>query len=103
MQGRRKWGFKKIYLNIFSPPYFWGDDISKYIFTTVFWGKKIYLNIFSPPYFRGRNIYLNIFFPDHYRKRENIFQAMAGCLAHFPIGMGSYRYINIAKLRAIYL
>ena len=42
-------------------------------------------------------MYLNLFFHDHYRKRENIFKAMAGCLAHFPIGIGSYRYVNIAK------
>ena len=45
---------EKIYLNLFSPPYFVGKNIFKYIFTTVFWGEKIYLNIFSPPYFGGR-------------------------------------------------
>ena len=88
---------------------FGGENIFKYIFTTIFLGEKIYFNSFSPPFFGGENIfkfifttvflgekiYLNLFFPDHYRKRENIFQATAGCLAHFPIGMGSYRYINI--------
>ena len=31
-----------------------GENIFKYIFTTVFCWEKIYLNIFSPPYFVGR-------------------------------------------------
>ena len=30
------------------------ENIFEYIFTTVFLGEKIYLNIFSPPYFWGR-------------------------------------------------
>ena len=31
-----------------------GENIFKYIFTTLFLGEKIYLNVFSPPYFWGR-------------------------------------------------
>ena len=31
-----------------------GENIFKYIFTPVYWGKKIYLNLFSTPYFWGR-------------------------------------------------
>ena len=31
-----------------------GKDIFKFIFTTVFLREKIYLNTFSPPYFWGR-------------------------------------------------
>ena len=75
------WG-EKIYLNIFSPPYFggrkyiWiyfhhyillGENIFKYIFTTIFLGKRIYLNTFSPPYFRGRKYFLSIFSPNKIR------------------------------------
>ena len=73
------WGEKftffgeKIYLNLFSPPYFWGrkhiqiyfhrriffwggggENIFKSIFTTAFLGKKINLNLFSVPFIGER-------------------------------------------------
>ena len=40
-----------------------GGNIFKYIFTTVFLGEKIYLNIFSPSYFWGRKYIQINFFP----------------------------------------
>ena len=47
--------WKRKYLNIFfHHRILGGENIFEYIFTTVFWGEKIYLNIFSPPYFVGR-------------------------------------------------
>ena len=47
--------WKRKHLNIFfHHRILEGENIFKYIFTTVFWGEKIYLNIFSPPYFVGR-------------------------------------------------
>ena len=58
-----------------------GENIFKYIFTTIFWGEKIYLNIFSPPYFVGRK-YIQIYFlPPKYggeKKYLNIFSFTLG-------------------------
>ena len=45
---------EKIFRYFFHHRILGGGNIFKYIFTTVFWGEKIYLNIFSPPYFWGR-------------------------------------------------
>ena len=73
----------------FSPPYFGGrkyiliyfhhrilvfggENIFKFIFTSVFLGEKIYLNIFSPPYFLGRK-YIQIYFHHRIFGGENIF------------------------------
>ena len=79
------WG-EKIYLNIFSPPYFGGrkyikiyfhhrilggKNIFQYIFTTVFCWEKIYFNIFSPPYVWGRK-YISIYFHHRIFGGENI-------------------------------
>ena len=65
------WG-EKIYLNIFSPPYFGGENIFKNISTTIFLGEKIYLNIFSPPYFVGRKYILIYFLSPKYVGEINI-------------------------------
>ena len=43
---------EKIFRYFFSPPYFGGENIFKYIFTTIFCWEKIYWNIFSPPNIR---------------------------------------------------
>ena len=45
---------EKIFKYFFHHRILGGENIFKYIFTTVFWGEKIYLNIFSPPYFGGK-------------------------------------------------
>ena len=45
-------GREKIYLNIFSPPKYGGENIFKYIFSLQNTMEKIYLNIFSPPIIR---------------------------------------------------
>ena len=47
--GRRIYLKKKFHHRSFG-----GENIFKYIFTNVFCWEKIYLNIFSPPYFVGR-------------------------------------------------
>ena len=39
----------------------WVENIFEYIFSTVLWGEKLFLNIFSPPYFGGENIFKYIF------------------------------------------
>ena len=50
-------------------------------------GRENKLVFVFTPVCLGKKIDLNSFFP---ATIENIFQAMTGCLAHFPIGMGSY-------------
>ena len=52
---------EKIFKYIFHHRILGGENIFKYIFTTVFWGENIYLNIFSPPKYGSENIFKYIF------------------------------------------
>ena len=80
---------EKIFEYFFHHRILGGENIFKYIFTTVFWGEKIYLNIFSPPFFFlgggenifkyifttvffGEKIYLNIFSPPYFLGKKYI-------------------------------
>ena len=45
---------ENIFKYFFHYHIFGGENIFKYIFTTEFSGEKIYIDIFSPPYFDGR-------------------------------------------------
>ena len=64
---------EKIFKYFFHHHILGGENIFKYIFTTVFWGEEIYSNLFSPPYFGGRKeIYLNIFSPPYFWGRKYI-------------------------------
>ena len=63
------------------------EKIKIFIFTTVFsGGKNKNLFIFTPV-FLGEKM-KNFIFTPVLEKEGNIFQAMTGFLAHFPVGMG---------------
>ena len=42
---------EKIFKYLFHHRILRGENIFKYVLTTIFLGEKIYLNLFSPPYF----------------------------------------------------
>ena len=54
-------GGENIFRYIFTTVFCWGENIFKYIFTTVFCWEKIYLNIFHHRIFGGENIFKYIF------------------------------------------
>ena len=64
---------EKIFKYLFHHHIFGGENIFKYIFTTVFLGEKIYLNLFSPLYFWG-NKYIWIYFHHRILGGESIFK-----------------------------
>ena len=80
---------------LFSSPYFGGRKLKK-LSSFFFWGGERIKNfLFSLPFWGGEKIKKKVLFSlPFYRRKENIFQAMTGCLAHFPIGIGSYHYIK---------
>ena len=52
------------------------ENIFKFIFTSVFLGEKIYLNLFSPPYFGGENKFKFIFTPVYLGEKIYIFSRL---------------------------
>ena len=57
-----------------------------FIFTTIFWGRENEQLFIFTFLIDKKNFLFSL--PFSKRRKENMFQAITGCLVHFPIGKG---------------